>query len=55
MTTDLSTFLVSWAIFIGLGAFATWGNPEGIENRWFKVIGITFVINCIITASRAIT
>jgi len=54
MTTDLSTFLISWATFIGFGVFVTWGNADGIENRWGKVIGITFVITCIITAARAI-
>ena len=54
MTTDLEGFLMFWAILIGFGVFVTWGNPDGIENRWGKVIGITFVIACIIVAARAI-
>ena len=55
MTTDLTSFLIFWAMLIGFGVFATWGNADGIENRWGKVLGITFVIACIITAGNAIT
>ena len=42
--------LYQWAMFAGIGALLTWGNPDNFDNRWGKVFGYSFLLTCVLKA-----
>ena len=50
----MSVFLMLWAIFAGVGVFATWGNPDNLDNRWGKVFGYSFLFTCVIQTATSL-
>ena len=60
---SIEAFLLTWAVFIAIGAFITKNHsafapkdaPDTLEHRWEKVFGYSFILVCIVTALTSIS